>query len=104
MIADRVLGLPPLNGPLALDMIDRTRVSHLLAGYRDRPPADRNAIADALIALSDLVTDLPEIIELDVNPLLADATGVIALDARIVLGKSSDVDASRLAICPYPRR
>ena len=83
-------------------MIGRTRVSQLLAGYRDRPPADRKAIADVLIALSDLLIDIPEITELDINPLLADATGVIALDARIVLSKPPSPVTDRLAIRPYP--
>jgi acetyltransferase len=101
VIADRCMGLPPLNANLAQDMIGRTRVARLLAGYRDRPPANQGAIEAALVALSDLVVDFPEVAELDINPLLADAQGVIALDARIVVRKPQSA-ASRLAIRPYP--
>lgn len=100
-ISDRCIGLPPLNANLAKDMIGRTRVSRLLAGYRDRAPARLDAIADVLVALSDLMIDQPDILELDINPLLADGDGVIALDARIVVGKPK-YGVARLAIRPYP--
>jgi acetyltransferase len=101
VIGDRTMGLPPLNGNLALDMIGRTRVARLLKGYRDRPPAKMEAIASALVALSDLVIDCPEIAELDINPLLADAHGVIALDARIIVRSTSEKQPP-LSIRPYP--
>lgn len=101
IVADRCMGLPPLNANLAQDMIARTRVARLLAGYRDRPPAKQAAIEAALIALSDLVIDFPEVAELDINPLLADAAGVIALDARIIVRKPQ-ASTGRLAIRPYP--
>ena len=99
VLADRAIALAPLNSVLAHDLIARTRVSRLLAGYRDRPPADLSAIAAALIALSDLAVNHPAIVELDINPLLADAEGVIALDARIVISGAPRQD---LAIRPYP--
>jgi acetyltransferase len=101
VICDRCIGLPPLNSNLARDMINRTRVSKLLAGYRDRPAAKLDDIAGALIALSDLVIDFPEIVELDINPLLADADGVIALDARVAVRRPEE-SAAGLAIRPYP--
>lgn len=101
IIADRCMGLPPLNANLAQDMISRTRVARLLAGYRDRPAANRAAIEGALVALSDLVIDFPEIAELDINPLLADADGIIALDARIIVRTRPEAP-DRLAIRPYP--
>lgn len=101
-IADRIIGLPPLNSVLAGDMIDRTRVSRLLAGYRDRRAADRDAIISVLIALSDLMIDLPQVAELDINPLLADSEGVIALDARVVVRPPS-IGSSPLAIRPWPQ-
>jgi acetyltransferase len=81
--------------------MSRTRVSRLLAGYRDRPAADREAIALALVRLSQLLVDLPEVVELDVNPLLADEKGVLALDARMRVTREPAAD--RLAIRPYPR-
>lgn len=103
VLADRALGLPPLNTALARDMIARTRVSKLLAGYRDRPPANVDALAAVLVALGDLAADLPEVTELDINPLLCDAEGVIAVDARIGV-KAADASTPRLAILPYPAK
>lgn len=101
LIGDRTIGLPPLNSVLALDMIGRTRIARQLAGYRDVPAAKIDAVAEVLVRLSELIILLPEITELDINPLLADGDGVIALDARVVI----DVAAPRrpLAISPYPR-
>lgn len=110
--ADHAVALPPLNMVLARDMIAHTRVAKLLAGYRNRPPADLDAICRILIQVSHLVTDIPEIVELDINPLLADSHGAIALDARIRVAaagaqadKQTDKQAGggdRLAIRPYP--
>ncbi|MDA1147954.1 MAG: acetate--CoA ligase family protein [Chloroflexi bacterium] len=101
VIGDSALALPPLNVALAQRLIDETRASRLLAGYRDRAPADRQAIAETLVRLSDLVVDRPEIVELDINPLLADADGVLALDARIRV--SAEGRSTPLAIRPYPQ-
>ena len=103
VIADRSLSLPPLNLALANALIDRTRVSRLLAGYRDRPPADREAIARTLVRLSELIVDHPEIVELDINPLLADEEGAIALDARIRIAPADRPDRVPLAVRPYPQ-
>jgi acetyltransferase len=102
LIADRAVGLPPLNGLLAREMIGRTEVSRLLAGYSDRPPVDLAALAATLVTLSQIVADFDEIAEIDINPLLADERGVVALDARIVLAPSSGRHRSRFAIQPYP--
>ncbi|AJC22494.1 bifunctional acetate--CoA ligase family protein/GNAT family N-acetyltransferase [Pandoraea pulmonicola] len=102
VIADRTIGLPPLNLNLARDMVARARVSRLLAGYRNRPAADHDAIYLTLVKLSQLVCDVPEIAELDINPLFADAHGVLALDARIVARTPSVPGHARLAIRPYP--
>lgn len=85
VLADRAMRLPPVDLHDAEAMLAETRISRLLAGYRDVPATRRNAIAEVLVALSDMVRLLPEIAELDVNPLLADAEGVFALDARVVL-------------------
>ncbi len=75
IIGDRAVGLPPLNIALAKELVSRTRIARLLEGYRDRPPADRQALYLALIQVSQLVTDLPEVVELDINPLLVDEQG-----------------------------
>jgi acetyltransferase len=103
IVADRALALPPLNMRLALDLIAQTRVSRLLRGYRDRPPADLDAIAVTLIKVAQLVVDCAEVAELDINPLLADQDGVIALDARLRVARATRPPESRLAIRPYPK-
>ena len=83
VLRDTAHALPPLDLKLARDLMRQTRVWHLLQGYRDCPAADIDAIAQALVRLSSLVAHHPEIREVDINPLLADGDGVIALDARI---------------------
>ncbi|PWW32657.1 bifunctional acetate--CoA ligase family protein/GNAT family N-acetyltransferase [Chromohalobacter israelensis] len=103
VIGDRVVGLPPLNPLLAQEMIQATRISRLLRGYRDRPAADLGAITLTLVKLSQLVSDLDRVAELDINPLLADASGVIALDARIVV-RADRSQRHPLAIRPYPQQ
>ncbi|HEX5461004.1 MAG TPA: acetate--CoA ligase family protein [Steroidobacteraceae bacterium] len=102
LIADRAIALPPLNARLASDLIARTRVHRLLLGYRGRAAIDMSALERALESLSRLAADLPEIIELDVNPLLADEHGVIALDARIRIERTACRGSERFAIRPYP--
>ncbi len=103
VVGDTALALPPLNIPLARDLIARTRIARLLAGYRDRKPADLDLLARILVAVSGLVADFPEIAELDINPLLADDGGAVALDARIRVAPASGIGSARLAITPYPR-
>lgn len=103
VIGDRALALPPLNRPLARSLIDCTRVARLLHGFRDRPAADLDALADVLVKISDMVADLPEIVELDLNPILADETGVIAIDARVRVQRATTAGSDRFAIRPYPR-
>lgn len=102
---DHAVALPPLNLVLARDLVDRTRVARLLAGYRNRPPANLDAILAVLIQVSRLVSDIPEIVELDINPLLADSRGATVLDARmrLALADRSGSTLDRLAIRPYPR-
>jgi acetyltransferase len=102
VLADRAIGLPPLNRVLARELIARTRVARLLAGYRDHPPARLDAICDVLVALSQMLADLPELAELDINPLWADHAGVIALDARLRVSREAGAGAARFAILPYP--
>jgi acetyltransferase len=81
-----------------------TQVWRLLQGHRGRPPAALDAVAEILIRVGQLAADHPEIRELDINPLLADAAGVIALDARIRVAPAHRAGAARLAIAPYPKR
>jgi len=105
IIGDRALALPPLNVRLAHELINETRISRQLQGYRDRPQAALDAIALTLVKLSQLICDLDEVVELDLNPLLADASGAIVLDARIRVERPArDLRAGiRLAIRPYPK-
>ncbi len=99
VLKDHALGLPPLDGDQARAMIARTRISRLLAGYRDEPRADIDGVVATLEALSAIATDLPDVVELDINPLRVDANGVMALDARIVISQESGL-ASRLVLPP----
>ena len=85
VLRDRSIALPPIDPAMASQIISQTRISRLLAGYRDVARADMQAIEGVLSALSEMAMTLPEISELDINPLLANAEGVIALDARVVL-------------------
>lgn len=107
ILRDTAVALPPLDVKLARDLIGETRISELLRGYRDRPSADMEAVTDTLLRLSQLIVDLPAVRELDINPLLADTKGVIALDARIRItpAELSARDPNpRLAIRPYPNQ
>ncbi len=101
LIADKAMALAPIDHGQASAMIARTRISKLLAGYRQEPAADLEGIAVVLDALSAMAVDLPELVELDINPLLADAQGVLALDARIRITETATVQ-SRLVIRPAP--
>jgi acetyltransferase len=86
-ISDRAIGLPPLNLRLAQELVSRTRIYRVLQGVRGQPPADLDALALTLVRVAQLVIDVPQIRELDINPLLIDTLGVIALDARIASGR-----------------
>jgi acetyltransferase len=103
VIGDRAVALPPLNMSLARELISRTRVYKLLKGYRDRPPVDLDAVCRTLMQVSQMIVDIPEITELDVNPLFADENGVLAVDARIAIAPTARDHGQRLAIRPYPK-
>jgi len=80
---DFALEIPPLDATLAVEMIERTRVHALLQAHRGRPAANQPAIVAALIRLAQLAMEFPEIMEMEINPLLADDHGVLAVDARV---------------------
>ncbi len=104
VMRDRAIALPPLNEVIVRDLVDQTRASQLLGSIRGNPPADRKAVEAVLLAISQLVCDLPEVTELDINPLVANEDGVMAVDARVAIRPVSP-DAGRfehLAIEPYP--
>jgi acetyltransferase len=107
VINDKALALPPLDLALARDLIARTRVARVLKAYRNVPAADEAAIALVLVKLAQLAADCPEIREIDVNPLLADADGVMAVDARVAIAaveRSGKTPSGhpRFAVRPYP--
>lgn len=105
IIKDTAIELPPLDQALAAGLVARTRAGQLLAGFRGRAPADAPALYRALIALSNLAEDFPCIRTVDVNPLIADAGGVLMLDAQMVI-EPADINRAApnpdLAIRPYP--
>jgi acetyltransferase len=106
IINDKALALPPLDLQLARGLIERTRVSRLLRGYRDVPAAKEDAVAMVLVKLSQMAADIPEIRGLDINPLLADEAGVLAVDARVAVGrverKFGGSGPANFAVRPYP--
>ena len=102
LMADRAVALPPLNVPLARALVARTRVARLLAAWRDTPAVDADALHGVLMAVSQLLAEIPEIAELDINPLIVNFEGAIALDARIRLSAAGPAGADNFAIRPYP--
>jgi acetyltransferase len=102
VVRDTALALPPLDMRLARSLMRETRVHRLLEGYRDRPPADLDAIALALVRLASLAAVEPAIREIDINPLLADDKGVIVLDARMRIADPVRHPRTAMAIRPYP--
>jgi len=101
---DSAVTLPPLNHYLARDLIQRTRVATLLGPFRNRPPVDMDALENVLLRLSEMVCELPWLSEMDINPLLVDEHGALALDARIVIApRVPTADRyGHMAIHPYP--
>lgn len=106
---DIAVGLSPLNQRLAHMLIERTNIYNmLLKGFRRKPPANLRILEEALIRLSNMIIDFPEIKELDINPLVVSDNRVIALDARIIIdeiaGKNGANEFSHLIISPYPTK
>lgn len=100
VLGDEGFDLPPLNHTLARGLIGRTRAGALLAGYRDHAAVDLDAVAGALVRLSQVAVDFPEIAAVGVNPLFADAAGVMAADASCLLRPAGQM--ALLAVPPYP--
>ncbi len=105
VMRDSAVALPPLNAVLAERLIRRTRVAKALEKFRDYAPADRAAIVDVLKRVSKIVSELPEVLSLDINPLMAGPEGVLAVDARIEIARPPACDGAydHMAIHPYPR-
>lgn len=104
VLKDSAVDLPPLNLLLARRLMERTRVNRLLQGYRNIPAADLDQVAEFLVRISQLVTDFPEIVELDLNPVVISEGRPIAIDARIVIEPSEITAPRHLIISPYPNQ
>jgi acetyltransferase len=104
VIGDRAVALPPLNQFLVADMIRGTRVAQLLGEFRRMPPVDMPALEEVLLRVSELVCEVPALAELDINPLIADESGAVAVDARVVLRPPAPQRDryAHMAIHPYP--
>ncbi|MFZ3128229.1 MAG: bifunctional acetate--CoA ligase family protein/GNAT family N-acetyltransferase, partial [Rhodoferax sp.] len=110
LINDRAMELPPLNQFLARRLIERSRVAETLGEWRGSSAVNMDALEQVLLRVSEMVCELPQLREMDINPLIVDESGVVAVDARIVIdhapqaasGRSSNY--SHLAILPYPAR
>ena len=101
---DRALALPPLNRLLARRLMEETRIHRVLEGYRSIPRANIELLEEVLVRLAQLVTDFPEISELDINPFLLDAHRGLAVDARIRISPPAGTSPGHLVISPYPNQ
>jgi acetyltransferase len=101
---DRAVALPPLNAFLAAEMIRGTRVSRLLGAFRNMPAVDMQALESVLLRVSEMVCELPGIEELDINPLIVDDGGAVAVDARVIVRNVPPMRGryAHMAIHPYP--
>lgn len=104
VIGDRAVALPPLNRYLAQNLIAGTRMAKMLQAFRHMPPAHMEALLTVLLRVSEMVCELPWLKEMDINPLLLDENGALAVDARIVVDfHEFSLDRyAHMAICPYP--
>jgi len=104
VMGDSAISLPPLNNRLTRDLINRTKVAKLLGQFRNMPAVDMDKLIDVLLAVSSMACELPWIKEMDINPLIVDENGAVAVDGRIVVGypKPSTDPYHHLAIHPYP--
>ncbi|MCW4051604.1 MAG: bifunctional acetate--CoA ligase family protein/GNAT family N-acetyltransferase [Candidatus Bathyarchaeota archaeon] len=108
LFQDRAIGFPPLNQTLARLIMERTRVYELLKGFRGLPPANIKRLEEVMVKFSEMLVDLPQIKEIDINPLVVDSKDAVALDARIFIDRSlvyRDLPPhEHLVISPYPKK
>ncbi|MEN9596281.1 MAG: hypothetical protein RL236_715 [Pseudomonadota bacterium] len=103
ILKDNAVALPPLNAYMVEQMIAKTKAAKYIDQFRNLPPANKQALVDVLLNISEMVSELPEILELDINPLIVDAHGAIAVDARIKAQTSHQLSRyAHMAIHPYP--
>ncbi|MGL4808132.1 MAG: acetate--CoA ligase family protein, partial [Giesbergeria sp.] len=110
LINDRAMELPPLNQFLARSLIQRSRVAETLGDWRGSKAVDLEALEQVLLRVSEMVCELPQLREMDINPIIVDESGAVAVDARIVVDHAPQVAGgassryNHLAILPYPAR
>lgn len=104
LISDRSMEMPPLNQFLARRMVQRARVAATLGEWRGAPAIDRDALEQVLLRVSEMVCELPQLREMDINPIILDESGALAVDARIVIQSSPahSQHYGHLPILPYP--
>jgi acetyltransferase len=103
ILKDNAVALPPLNAYMVEQMIAKTKAAKYLGAFRQLPPANKQGLINVLLNISTMVSELPEILELDINPLIVDENGVMAVDARIKAQVSHQLTRySHMAIHPYP--
>ena len=104
VMGDAAISLPPLNRRLAQDLIERTKAAKMLGNFRNMPAVDMEKLIDILVCVSNMACELPWIQEMDINPLLIDENGAVAVDARfrVAYPKPSTDPYNHLAIHPYP--
>ncbi|HEX3035362.1 MAG TPA: bifunctional acetate--CoA ligase family protein/GNAT family N-acetyltransferase [Thermodesulfobacteriota bacterium] len=104
VIRDKAIALPPLNSVLARRLMEQTKVFKLLSGFRNRPPVNLEYLEEILVRLSHLVTDFPEIREIDINPLFINESAAFALDVRVIVKPTKVKSPEHMVLSPYPRR
>jgi acetyltransferase len=104
VLKDWAVDVPPLNLLLAKRLIQKTRAYQIIQGYRHIPPGNLDLMAEILVRMSQLVTDFPEIVELDINPLILSGDKVVAVDASLVIEPSTVKAPRHLIIAPYPNQ
>ncbi len=104
ILKDRAIALPPLNRLLARRLMQGTRVYRILRGYRNRPAANLELLEEILIRLAQMVTDFPEVEELDINPMILIGGQALAVDARVIVKGSQVPSPHHLVISPYPNQ
>lgn len=87
--ADRAIAMAPTSPDRVLQLIQSLRIAPLLSEFRGRPALDVSALVGIVVRLSRLIAELPQVSEVEANPLLVEPSGAIALDARVIL---HDVD------------
>jgi acetyltransferase len=104
ILGDRSVALPPLNTFLVKDLIQGTHVAKMLGSFRHMPPVNMDALESVLLRVSEMVCELPMLMEMDINPLILDENGILAADARVIVElRSPSTDRySHMAIYPYP--